>query len=215
MDWTALKPVAGKLAHIGLPTLGKLLGDVAPFPGGSMLGEMLGSWAGNAIANALGVPATPEDVGAAIQQLPPGELQARLAPVESEAAAKWEAIAKIEEARAADRTAQSQAINTSIREEVAQGVSWWHWRHLLGYLVLLYGLEQVIAIAYAMFGKGISPADLAALFNATAVFTAGLFALLGYVAQDTSNTKIAALTGEKPEGIIVATAKAIGAKKTK
>lgn len=213
MDWSALKPAAGKLAQIGLPTLGKMLGDVAPFPGGAMLGEMLGSWAGNAVANALGVPATPEDIGAAIQQLPPGELQARLAPLETEAAAKWEALARIEEARAHDRTEQSRAINETARVEAVQGVSWWHWRHLIGYLVICYGLEQIILIAYVFFGKGYGSDQLVALFNSTALFTAGLFALLGYVAQDTTNQKIAAITGEKPDGIIVGTAKALAGKK--
>jgi hypothetical protein len=213
MDWSSLKPVAGKLAQVGLPYLGQILGDLVPFPGGSFLGKMAGDWAGAAVAAALGVDPTPEAVGNAIEHLPPGELQARLAPVESEAAAKWEAAARIEEARAGDRTAQSQAVDTTIREEAAQGVSWWHWRHLIGYLVMLYGLEQVALIGSSAFGIGPPPDQVAMLFNATAVFTAGLFALLGYIAQDTTNTKIAALTGEKPEGIIVSTAKALSGKK--
>lgn len=213
MDWSKLKPLAGKLAESGLPTLGNLVGDILPFPGGAMLGQWAGEWAGKAIAEALGVPATPEAVGNAVEVLPPDVLKARLAAAENEAAAKWEATARIAEAEAKDRTAQSGAINETVRAEAAAGVAWWHWRHLIGYLVLGYGLEQIILIAYVFFGKGYGSDQLTQMFNATTPFTVGLFALLGYVAQDTTNKSIAAMTGKKPDGIIVATAKALGAKK--
>ena len=214
MDWSTLKPVAGKLAQVGLPYLGQILGDIAPFPGGSFLGKMVGDWAGNAIAASLGVEPTPEAVGAAIEQLPPGELQARLAPVENEAQAKWEAAARIEEARAADRTAQSQAINQTMQGEIGK-IAWWHWRHQLGNLVLLWGLMLVAVVAKGAF-FGVTPEQIKAvtdLIAATSAFTVGVFALLGYVAQDTSGLKEIGATGQKSEGIIVSTAKALGGRK--
>lgn len=205
MDWKSVAQLVAPFA----PTVGRFLGDLVPFPGASIVGGLLG----DAVAAALGVPATPEAVGSAIQNMPPGEVAARLQAAESEAVARYDAMARIAEAEAKDRTAQSTVINESVRAEAAQGVPWWHWRHLIGYLVLGYGLEQIVLIAYVFFGKGYGSDQLTQMFNATTPFTVGLFALLGYVAQDSTNTRIAAITGQKPDGIIVGTAKALGAKK--
>lgn len=190
MDWKDIARLVVPFA----PTVGKILGGFIPFPGGAILGE----WAGKALADALGVPNTPDAIGNAIQNTPGDELQARLQPVEQDASAKWDAMARIAEAEAKDRTAQSQAINETERAEVAAGVSWWHWRHLIGYLVLLYGLQQIAIITAAAFfpTRGINATDAAALFNATTVFTGGLFALLGYIAQDTTKKVTTAITGE-------------------
>lgn len=205
MDWKSVAQLVAPFA----PTVGRFLGDLVPFPGASIVGGLLGE----AVAAALGVPATPEAVGNAIQTMPPAEVQARLQAAESEAVARYDAMARIAEAEAKDRTAQSEAINETVRAEATHGVPWWHWRHLIGYLVLGYGAEQIILIAYVFFGKGYGSEQLTQMFNATTPFTVGLFALLGYVAQDTTNRQIAAQTGQKPDGIIVATAKALGAKK--
>ena len=195
MDWKAVASLAAPFA----PTVGKILGGLIPVPGGALLGE----WAGNALAKALGVPATPEAVGRAIQGTPPAELEAKLAKVEEEASARWDALARMEEARASDRTAQSQAINETIRNEVGS-VSWWHWRNLIGYLVLIYGLQQVALLTFsAFFPKILPPGDAVALFNSTAIFTGGLFALLGYIASDTTDRYKTAITGDRGSGGIV------------
>lgn len=202
MDWKDVGKIVAPLA----PTLGGILGDLIPIPGGGMIGTA----AGNLIAAAFGVDPTPEAVGNAIQNDP--NAVAKIQAAETEAAAKWPAIAEIAKAQYAAAAAQSESINETIRAE-AGNVSWWHWRHLLGYLVLLYGIEQVAAIAYSMFGKGVPPDQLAALFNSTAVFTAGLFALLGYVASDTTALKQTAITGQQPESAVKSVIKAVTGKK--
>jgi hypothetical protein len=94
-------------------------------------------------------------------------------------------------------------------------VSWWHWRHLIGYLVLGYGLNQIVLLNLAAFRPAmLSPDQAVALFNATGVFTGGLFALLGYVAGDTTNRINTAVTGEHSAGGIMNTIRsAFGTKK--
>lgn len=208
MDWSSLKPIAGKLAEAGLPTLGNLLGDLLPIPGGAMVGQWAGEWAGRAIAEALGVPATPEAVGAAINTLPPEVLQQKLAAAESEAVAKWEATARMAEAESADRTAQANAINETMREEGRQGVSWWHWRHLLGYVLVIFGVELCVLVPFIALGR-ITAADAAALITALTPPLGILAALNGYVAQDTTKRMTVAMTGEHPPPLASGIAKAV------
>jgi len=202
MDWKDVGKIVAPIA----PTLGGILGDLIPIPGGGMIGTA----AGNLIAAALGVEPTPDAVGAAINNDP--NAIAKISAAETEAAAKWPALAEIAKAQYAANAAQSESINQTIRAE-AGNVSWWHWRHLLGYLVLLYGIEQVALIAYAGFGKGLPADQLAAIFNSTAVLTGGLLALLGYVASDTTALKQTALTGQAPDGVVTSTIKAVTGKK--
>ena len=75
-----------------------------------------------------------------IRNAPPDVAAEKLAAAEAEAQARWPALAEIAKAEAADRTAQALAINETIRAEVAAGVSWWHWRHLMGYATLLWAV---------------------------------------------------------------------------
>lgn len=199
MDWKTVAQLVAPFA----PTLGKVLGGLIPVPGGALLGE----WAGKALAEAFGVPATPDAVSGAIQSMPASEAADRLARVEQEAVARWDAMARMEEARAADRTAQSQAINETIRAEAtanASNVSRWHWRNTIGHLVVLYGLQQIsLLFVAAFFPKVLAPTDFVLLVNATVVFTGGLFALLGYVASDTTDRYKTAITGDRGEGGVV------------
>lgn len=207
MDWKAVAGLAAPFA----PTIGKILGGLIPVPGGALLGE----WAGNALARALGVPATPEAVGGAIQGMPAAEVEAKLAAVENEASAKWEAWARVEEAQAADRTAQSQAINETMRQEIAAGVSWWHWRHALGYVVLVWFVAPLPA--FFMLTFKFSPeasTALTALLGAAVPMVMAMSALLGYVAQDSTKLKTVAITGEQApsvtDGIAGAVKKVVG-----
>lgn len=199
MDWKAVAQLVVPFA----PTLGKVLGGFIPFPGGAILGE----WAGKALADALGVPATPDAVGAAIQNSSPEDVQARLEAAENEAKARYDMMARVAEAEAADRTAQSQTINETIRAETAANVgtvSKWHWRNTIGHLVVLYGLQQIMLLfVAAFFPKVLAPSDFVLLVNATVVFTGGLFALLGYVASDTTDRYKTAITGDRGSGGIV------------
>lgn len=74
MDWSALTPLIAGAA----PTIGGLLGGLIPFPGGAILGQV----AGKVLAEALGVPPTPEAVKEAIETRDTAEVQSRLSEAE-------------------------------------------------------------------------------------------------------------------------------------
>lgn len=205
LDWRSIAGVVAPLA----PKLGAVLGTAL----GGPLGTVIGGLAGNAIAAAFGTEATPEAVGKAIAEDPrAAEKLAKLDAQRGEeiiAQAQAE-IARYEQEGLTKRTNVTE-INTTLREEIAKGVSWWHWRHLLGYVVLLYGLIGAAGMAKVIFwpASGASAADLSTLFNSTTVFTGGIFALLGYVAADTTNRVNTAVTGEHSGGGVLNTIKTI------
>jgi hypothetical protein len=68
MDWSVIGGLVGQAA----PTIGSLLGGLIPFPGGAILGQV----AGKIVAEALGVPPTPEAVHAAITTGDPATVNA-------------------------------------------------------------------------------------------------------------------------------------------
>lgn len=75
MDWSALTPLIATAA----PTIGGLLGGLIPFPGGAILGQV----AGKVLAEALGVPPTPDAVNTAIVTGDPTVVQAKLSEAET------------------------------------------------------------------------------------------------------------------------------------
>ena len=75
MDWSALTPLIANAA----PTIGGLLGGLIPFPGGAILGQV----AGKVLAEALGVPPTPEAVKNAIETGDQDVVQAKLSEAET------------------------------------------------------------------------------------------------------------------------------------
>lgn len=198
MNW---KDLGGQLIKAGAPIIGTAIGGP--------VGGVIGSGLGTILANALGVEDTPEAVSTAIQNTPPDQLQAKLAAAESEAAAKWPALAEIAKSDNEARVAQAQIINETQRAEIAAGVSPWHWRHLIGYLVLAYGVMQLLGMVTTYIHIAAFAADpvvavdvYAKMMAATGLFTGGLFALLGYVASDTTKLKTVAITGEQQPGVI-------------
>lgn len=82
MDWSALVPLVASAA----PTIGSLLGGLIPFPGGAILGKV----AGSVLAEALGVPATPDAVSTAITTGDPAVIQAKLSEAETRMQAEVE-----------------------------------------------------------------------------------------------------------------------------
>lgn len=96
MDWSALVPLVAQAA----PTIGGLLGGLIPFPGGSILGQV----AGKVLAEALGVPPTPEAVSQAISTGDPATIQARLSEAETRMQTEVEKfkaqLADVQDARA-------------------------------------------------------------------------------------------------------------------
>ncbi|WP_441229391.1 hypothetical protein AB7828_03405 [Tardiphaga sp. 215_C5_N2_1] len=191
--------IAGTAVDFGLPILGTALGIPGP----------VSAYAICAIKKALNLPgaATPEDVKTAIAA-DPDTAKAALEDAQTDVQARYAYLSKLAEEKGLTDRANISEINKTIRAETGK-VPWWHWWHLLGYLVLLYGVEQVAAIAYTMFGKGVPPDQLATLFNSTAIFTAGLFALLGYVASDNTARQQTAITGVAPEGVVASTIRAV------
>jgi hypothetical protein len=196
-DW---KQVGGQAIAAGAPILGRIIGEFIPFPGGGFLAE----WGIKKIAEVLGVPsvdATPETISNAIQNTPPDVLAQKFEAIEKEAVSRWDALAKIGVAHAQQNTETAKAINETIREETAQGPSWWHWRHLVGYVVVGNGVMFMIGSAkLMMFGGDI--AGLATLVTAITPIFLALCALNGYVAADTTALKVAAITGEAAPTVV-------------
>lgn len=95
MDWSSLVPLLAQSA----PTIGGLLGGLIPFPGGAILGQV----AGKVLAEALGVPPTPEAVNTAITTGDPAVIQAKLTEAEAKMNAEVEKfkaqLADVQDAR--------------------------------------------------------------------------------------------------------------------
>lgn len=202
MDWRSL---GGALIKAGAPVIGgALLGP---------LGASIGSALGGIVADALGVEATPEAVNDALANTPADQLQAKLAAAETEAQAKWAALAEMAKADAEDRTAQSRAINQTMRAELGQ-VSWYHWRHLVGYGFLGWAVVPLPIITWHMASGNITVmnAVIAGLVSLIP-YVAIIAGVLGYVAQDTTRQKIAAATGEAVPTLTETVKAAIKAKK--
>jgi len=192
MNW---KDLGGQLIRAGAPIIGTALGGP--------VGGVIGSGLGTILANALGVEDTPESVGKAIETMPPAELQAKLATAESEAAAKWPALAEIAKSADESRVEQSKIINETQRAEIAAGVSPWHWRHLIGYAALLWFLIPIPAFAMLTFRyDGGAVTQLTLLLQAAVPIYGFMCGLLGYIAHDTTKLKAVAITGEQQSGII-------------
>lgn len=187
------------------PTAGRFLGGLSGFPGGGLIGQKIGE----AIAMAFGVAPTPDAVADAIQSAPAADVAAKLEAVEAEAKSRWEAMARIAESGDKAEVEKARIISETQRAEIVAGVSPWHWRHLIGYLVLCYGAMQLAGMVAIYVHVAFFAADPAVVvdaysktMNATTTFTVGLFGLLGWVASDTTKLKTTALTGEPPASVI-------------
>lgn len=205
MDW---KDIVGPLVQTAAPTIGGLLGGLIPMPGGSLIGEELGK----IIAGQFGVEATPAAVNSAIQNLPSDVATAKLQDAESEALAKWPALAQIAQAEASDRTAQSQAINATMTAEVAKGQPWYAWRNIWGYSVTIECAAVGCIIIEALFTG--DPKGVNLFLSASSFFYTwyGMrIGVLGYIFRGASNEKIAAVTGDTP-GIVSQIVKAVRGK---
>jgi hypothetical protein len=178
MNWGDL----GKtLIGLGLPTIGGLL-----------LGPA-GAAVGKALADQIGAPATPEGLGKAIAD---PEVQKKLAETEAEWARTQAAIAQ-------SNATQGSSVNTTMQAEIAAGVSWWHWRHLLGYVVGGWIAGIAVATTKLLFiGSADQITLLSPLLNSVWPYFGAACGLLGYVAMDTTRRTTAAAAGT-PAGSIV------------
>ncbi len=126
MDWSALTPLIASSA----PTIGGLLGGLIPFPGGSILGTL----AGKVLAEALGVPPTPEAVSTAITTGDPTAVNAALSEAEAKMNAEVEKhradLASVADARSTNLELFKAGSKISYAPMVVSGVV------LVGFLVL-------------------------------------------------------------------------------
>lgn len=182
-DWS---PVAGLIRDIA-PTLGGLIGSIAG-PAGAAIGTATGRAVGT-LAEALGLPpgAGPAEVEAAIKADP--DAAAKIAVAEGDFRA--------EIARA--MAAQASEIGQTQRAEIAAGVSWWHWRHLIGYATGLCLLAIVAPACWHMVRADASAIlAIVPLLGALAPIYLAAAGLNGYIASDTSRRTLAAHGIETP-----------------
>jgi len=195
MDWSSIAGLVGKFA----PTLGGLLGG-AFGPGGAFIGDKVG----RVIAAALGVEATPEAVSEALQK--DKNAVERLRILEETRGKEIAAQADIEIKRLETNAAQATVINETIRAEAGK-VSWWHWRHLLGYVPVILGVEVAALLPLVVLGR-ITATEASALVGILTPFLAIISGLLGYVASDTTNRINTAITGQHSAGGVMNTIRA-------
>jgi hypothetical protein len=111
----------------------------------------------------------------------------------AEAEAEWARTAAASLQAAAQ---QSDSIGETQRAELAAGVSWWHWRHLLGYVVggWIAGIAAA-TIKLLFIGTADQITLLSPLLNSVWPYFGAACGLLGYVAMDTSRRTTAAQSG--------------------
>lgn len=176
LDW---RSIAGAVAATA-PKLGAVLGTVIGGPGGGFIGNL----AGTAIAHAFGVEATPQAVGDAIAKDKNAVEKLRI--LEATRGQEIVSQAQIEIERLKTRAAQSDNINRSIQAETRAKVPWWHWRHLLGYVTMLFALVLTAGFGKVMFFGG-DMAQFTGLVAQAALIFGILATLNGYVASDTTS----------------------------
>lgn len=203
MDWVQIAKVIAPVA----PTLGGIIGGFIPIPGGSLIGQE----AGQIIADALGVPNDPGAIGTAITNDPTGAA-AKLQAAETEAATKWPALAEIAKAQAESNSSEADSINATMRAELAAGQKWYAWRNLYGYSITY---EVVIVSNIVFYALLFNPAILKSVqdsYNFFLSWYALRFGLLGYIHNQATQEKVAAVTGQKPDSLVKSVIKAVKSK---
>jgi hypothetical protein len=166
------------------------------------------SYAIGALKRALGLApnATEEQVKAAVDADPE---TARVAfdQAQSEVTAKYAYLTRLAEIAGANATETQK----TVRAELGK-VSWWHWRHLSGYILPAFGLEFLTLAPLVVMGK-ITAADAVAITGALMPVAAIYAALQGVIINDNSSNKIAAMTGKEPTGVVGSVVAAVKTKR--
>lgn len=196
IDW---KDLAGPIVAAGAPLLGQMLGSLLPVPGAGALGE----WAGRRVAEAFGVEPSPAAVDAVLKTTAGEVVAAKLAPAESDAAAKWSAIAELARAQADFGKAQVEAVNETIKQEVAKGdglLGKWRgvhaWELTAECPVFMGALLYVIVT-----GHSVAINAFAGLSGLIITYFGARFSVLGVHVWQGSNERQAAIVGTTPEAL--------------
>lgn len=206
MNWEDVGKSAGNLLIKNAPTIGSVLGGFIPIPGGSAIGQEVGQL----LANAFGTDATPDAVNTAIQNDPAAA--DKLQAAEAEAQSKWPALAQIAQAATQANAAEAESVNSTMRAELAAGQTWWAWRNLYGYSVTYEVVVVSNIVFYALlFDHGILRA-VQDTYNFFLSWYTLRFGLLGYIHNQSTVEKVAAVTGQAPEGIVKGLVKAVKGK---
>ncbi|MDC7788685.1 hypothetical protein PQJ75_11815 [Rhodoplanes sp. TEM] len=200
MDW---RDLGGALAKAGAPIIGTALGG----PFGGLIGQAIGS----VVADALGVEATPAAVDAAVRTTAAPDLAAKLSTAETEAQARWPALAEIARAEAELAGRAIADTNATMRAEQAAGdvVQRW-WRPLYAFELTLECAAFWAVVIVALARRDTAPLDAA--INATGLLTlywGARFAVLGVYVDGRSREKLTALTGAPANGVVGAVVKAV------
>jgi hypothetical protein len=176
IDW---KPLAGALARAGLPTIGAALGGPA--------GGAIGAAVGGVVAEALGVPNTPEAV-----------LEAARANPDAAAAAIRDHAAAVQEAAFKAQTDAMRIVNETYRAELASN-HWLasHWRPISGLLLAMIWAVHGLAIGYHLF---LGNFEIVRALAELTLFYAPLGAVAGVTAWGRTQEKIAGLQDSERRG---------------
>lgn len=199
MDWLAI----GKMVLPLAPTIGGIIGGLLPIPAGGMIGKE----AGQLLADALGVDNNPQDIATAITNDP--DAANKIAAAENEAASKWQGLAQIAQAMYAGNSAQASEINQTMRAELATGQKWWAWRNLYGYSV---GMEATATSWVILYSLVFNAAIFKNVSDSLPFFLSWYtlrFGLLGYIHNQSTQEKVAAVTGQRPDTLVKSVVKAI------
>jgi hypothetical protein len=190
MDW---KDLAGKVIAAGAPSVG-----------GALFGP-LGKAAGEILASVLGVPATPEAVGAAIDKANPDQI--------ASADNQWTVAIEEMKAQAEVAKSQVQAVNETIRAEVAVGDGWLgKWRGIHAWELTAECPFWAGALLYAIFSpaKETNVSDAIQLSGLIMAWWGARFGVLGVHVWQGSNERQAAITGGAMPGVLKQIGKALG-----
>lgn len=183
MNWQDL---GGALIRAGAPILGNALGGP--------LGGMIGGAIGNVLGNALGVDPTPDAINNSLNTTPPDILAAKLSAAESEAQARWPALAEIAKADAAAASTALTSVGETMRAEAtaADKLQRW-WRPVYAFeLTIECAAVWTIAIADILLGSGKISAFVIGASTLLSVYWGARFGVLGVYVGGRSYEKVAA-----------------------
>lgn len=173
--------------------IGKLIGGIAPTIATALGGPLAGA-AVEILAGHLGVSPDKSAVGDAIKAGGPGVVEA-IQKAEADASKRWDYLI----AGVQSDAQQASEVNQTMRSENEHGISWWHWRHLLGYVVGGWVAGTAVAFVKHMWlADSTAIANVANLLNSGFGYFGAACGLLGYVAMD--NTR--RMAGQQPVSLI-------------